>query len=61
MWCVCVRAGDHLCQVSAEVYSSGTAAGGAKLPSHLHPPRHAPGGEVSHGGGGEGVLVTLSS
>ena len=28
------------------MYSSGSATGGAELPSHLHPPRNAPGREV---------------
>ena len=35
-----VLTGDHLCEISAEMYGSGSAASGAELSSHRHPQSH---------------------
>lgn len=39
--------GGDLCEVCAALHCPGPAPSGAELPSHCHPPRDAPGGEVS--------------
>lgn len=39
--------GGDLCEVCAALHCPRPAAGRAELPSHCHPPRDAPGGEVS--------------
>ena len=35
-----VLTGDHLCEISTEMYGSGSAASGAELSSHRHPQSH---------------------
>lgn len=46
--CVVAVAGGDLCEVSAALHRSRSAAGGAELPGHRHPQSNASGGEVRH-------------